>query len=79
MTQHHDESRAKEPWEMAGLIRMSCKMANSAGFPAFASCQCEPFEALREELPAREKRLFHTEVGTLLFEIQRKLQAVEAI
>lgn len=79
MTRHHREPAGEDAWDMAALVSMSCKMADSAGFPAFAACQPESFETLREELPPREKRHFHTEVGTLIFEIQRKLQALEAI
>jgi HD-like signal output (HDOD) protein len=75
----HHEPRLKEgPWVMADLINVSCRMADAAGFPAFAGCETTPFAELLDELPARERRFFHTTIEPLAFEVGRKINAVES-
>jgi hypothetical protein len=63
---------------MADLIRVSCRMADTAGCPAFPGCEVTPYQDLLDELPARERRLFHSSVDTLTAEIARKIDSVEA-
>jgi hypothetical protein len=54
-------------------------MADTVGFPAFPGCETTPFSELLEELPNRERGLFHTTIEPLAFEISRKINAVESI
>jgi len=79
VSEHH-QPRQKEggTWSMVDLINVSCRMADTAGFPAFPGCEITPFPDLLEELPARERRLFHTSIETIAFEIARKVDAVES-
>jgi putative nucleotidyltransferase with HDIG domain len=79
VAEHHKERAMDGPWDMPDLINFSCRMAETAGFPAFHFCQTEPFEELREQLPPHERRLFHADVGTLIFDIQKKISAIESI
>lgn len=66
-------------WGIAEIVGLSCRMADSAGFSAFSACHAAAFAELLEELPARERRLFHTDVGTLSFEVSKKIAALESI
>lgn len=75
---HHAQREKDGPWEMADLIKVSCRMADTAGFPAFPGCEITPFPDLLEELPARERRLFHVAIEPLAFEISKKINAVES-
>jgi hypothetical protein len=54
-------------------------MADTAGFPAFPGCEVTPFPELLEELPTRERNLFHTTLEPLALEIARKIEAVESV
>jgi len=65
-------------WGMAEIVGLSCRMANAAGFAAFSACHAAPFEEMLEELPFRERKLFHTDVETLAFEVTKKIAALEA-
>ncbi|HVZ84614.1 MAG TPA: HDOD domain-containing protein [Terracidiphilus sp.] len=76
---HHEPMAHECPCDLPSLVGLSCRMADAAGFPAFPGCEAEPFEALLEEMPARERQRFHTDVGTLIFEINRKINAIESI
>jgi HD-like signal output (HDOD) protein len=79
VSEHHAPRRKDGPWEMDNLINVSCRMADTAGFVAFPGCEITPFPDLLEELPARERRLFHTTVELLAIEIARKIEAVELV
>jgi len=66
-------------WGMPEIVGLSCRMADSAGFSTFSACHAAPFELLLEELPARERKLFHTYLGTLSFEVSKKIAALESV
>jgi HD-like signal output (HDOD) protein len=74
---HHTPRQKDGSWGMPDLINVCCRMADTAGFPAFPGCEITPFPDLLEELPERERRLFHTTIEPLAFEIARKINAVE--
>jgi HD-like signal output (HDOD) protein len=79
VSEHHAPRRKEGAWGMADLINVSCRMADTAGCPAFPGCELTPFSDLLDELPARERRLFHSSVETLSAEIARKIDSVEAV
>jgi HD-like signal output (HDOD) protein len=76
---HHLPREKDGPWEMPDLINVSCRMADTAGFAAFPGCEVTPFSDLLNELPTRERRLFHSKVEPLAFEIGKKIAAVESV
>ncbi len=76
---HHAPREKDGPWGMADLINVSCRMADTAGFAAFPGCEVTPFPDLLDELPARERRLFHATIEPLAFEIAKKINAVESV
>jgi putative nucleotidyltransferase with HDIG domain len=78
MGRHHDQPLFNGQWGMPELLNLSCRMADAAGYAAFPACYSAPFSELVEELPARERNLFHTDVETLSFEVSKKIAAIEA-
>jgi len=79
VSDHHAPRRSDGVWSMAELIKVSCKLAYAAGFFAFPGCEITPFAELLEELPARERRSFHTELEPLVTEITTRVNAVESL
>jgi HD-like signal output (HDOD) protein len=77
-SEHHCAVNRDGFWGMTELISVSCRMADAVGFAAFPGCEAIPFADLLEELPDRERRTFHTTVDTLAFEVEKKIDAVEA-
>jgi HD-like signal output (HDOD) protein len=75
---HHAPREKDGPWKMSDLVNVCCRMADTAGFPAFPGCETTPFADLLEELPTRERNLFHKTLEPLAFEIARKIDAVES-
>jgi putative nucleotidyltransferase with HDIG domain len=78
ISEHHSPRPADGSWGMAELINVSCRMADAAGFSAFAGCQTTPYAELLDELPARERRLFHSNVESLANNVAARIQAVES-
>ncbi len=66
-------------WAVPEIVGLSCRMADTAGFSAYSACHAAPFEDLLEELPLRERKLFHTEIETLSFEVSKRIAALESI
>lgn len=66
-------------WGVPEIVGLSCRMADTAGFAAFSACQPAPFEDLLEQLPVKERKLFHTDTETLAFEVCKKIVALESI
>jgi putative nucleotidyltransferase with HDIG domain len=78
MADHHMPPKQDGRWGMTELLNLSCRMADAVGYGAFPACQATPFAELLEELPPRERNLFHADVETLAFEVSKKIGAVEA-
>jgi HD-like signal output (HDOD) protein len=74
----HSERPEPGEWDMAELVGLSCRMADTAGFSAFSACHAATFDELLEQLPPRERKLFHTDIETLAFEVTKKIAALEA-
>lgn len=79
VAEHHQPIAGDCHCSIPALIHLSCRMADATGFAAFPRCESVPFEQLLEELPERQRKLFHSEPGTLIFEINRKINAIESI
>lgn len=76
---HHTPRRAEGSWDLAELVKISCRMADSAGFPAFAGCETTPYPELLEELPQRERNLFYPELERVSVEVAAGIHAVESV
>ena len=66
-------------WDVAELIKVSCRMADAAGFPAFEGCEASRYPDLLAELPARERRLFPAEAEVLTVDIANKIKAIGSV
>ena len=78
VAEHHAPRQKGGPWGMADLINVSCRMADTVGYAAFPGCEFTLYPDLLEELPERERRLFHPTIDTLIAEISRKIDSVES-
>jgi len=77
--EHHSPRQTDDSWSMAELIKVSCRMADTAGFPAFLGCEAAPYSDLLDELPARERRLFPPAVETLASDVANRIQAIGSV
>jgi putative nucleotidyltransferase with HDIG domain len=76
---HHLPRRTDGTWGMAELIKVSCRMADAAGFSAFPGCEISPYANLLDELPARERGRFPADLATLATTVTDRIQAVESV
>jgi HD-like signal output (HDOD) protein len=79
VSEHHCAKRTDGAWGMSELIKVSCRMADAAGFPAFPGCETTPYGELLAEVPARERRLFFADVETLTQEVAKSIHAMEMV
>ena len=79
VSEHHCAKRTDGAWGMAELVKVSCRMADSAGFSAFTGCETTPYAELLDELPARERRLFFPDLETLAAEVAKSIHAIESV
>jgi putative nucleotidyltransferase with HDIG domain len=77
--EHHRSRNPGTQWKMAELVKMSCRMADVAGFPAFVGCETTAYATLLEELPERERRTFAPDVEALATEIADSIRAIETV
>jgi HD-like signal output (HDOD) protein len=66
-------------WEMIDVVHMGCRMADSAGFAAFAGCEVTPYGDLFDQLPSRERSLFPSDIAVLTEEISHRINAIESL
>lgn len=76
---HHNPRRTDGAWDMAEIVKVACRMADAAGYAAFAGSESTPFAELLDELPARERRLFFADAAELSAGIAERIQAVESL
>lgn len=79
VSEHHREREGTAGWGMGELVKVSCRMADVLGFPAFSGCEAPEFEALLNELPERERRGICLEYRTLAAEIAAGVHAIESV
>lgn len=66
-------------WNMRELIKVSCRLADCAGLPAFPGCTATPYEELLDLLPPMERGQFPSEVATLKEDVSARIQGVESV
>lgn len=78
VSQHHVPGHKDGSWNLGDVVDLSCRMADTAGFKAFAGCEALPYADLMEELPAPQRAVFHATAETLSQDILAKIHAVES-
>jgi putative nucleotidyltransferase with HDIG domain len=73
---HHDPLSGD--WKLADIIKVSCRLADAAGFPAFPGCFIEPYSDVLHALPERSRKDFHATVEALKQDLTANIEALEA-
>jgi len=79
VAEHHAPAGDKPAWGMRELVKVSCRMADVLGFPAFHGCERGEFNALVEELPERERGRFCGDRKMLAEEVTHGVHAIEVV
>jgi HD-like signal output (HDOD) protein len=66
-------------WNMSELIKVSCQLADGAGFPAFPGCTVTPYEELLDLLPPMERSQLPRELEALQEDVATRIQGVESV
>jgi HD-like signal output (HDOD) protein len=76
---HHGLRQKDNLCDLAGLINLSCRMADSAGFAAFSHCETTPYPDFIDELPSRAAKALYPDAESLALEIRGKIELMQAI
>jgi putative nucleotidyltransferase with HDIG domain len=79
IAQHHRLRQRSDPWDMAALINVSCRLADTIGFPSFHGVETTTYAELVEELPVIERGSPYPDMESLTAEVRTKMEGVEAI
>ena len=85
VSSHHDEDRpgvasqSNAPWDMNRLVKFGCRLADVAGFPAFAGCHPTPYSDLLAELPEKERAILPAALETLSSQIAESISTIESV
>jgi HD-like signal output (HDOD) protein len=79
VSEHHCVQEPGEAWGMNELVKTSCRMADSAGFPAFPGCETTSYQELLKELPAQGRGNFCADLETLAAEVANGIRAIESV
>jgi putative nucleotidyltransferase with HDIG domain len=74
---HHTYANSPNQWNMAELVKISCRMADALGYPAFAGCVSAPYEELLAELPKQARAGLHPDRVEFAAEIAEAIRAIE--
>jgi putative nucleotidyltransferase with HDIG domain len=77
VSEHHSPRRIHDSWNLAALVNVSCRMADTIGFAVFPGCEVTPYVDLLGELPEQECRMLCIDQEALAFEVSSKINAVE--
>lgn len=79
VAEHHQSRSDAAAWGMSELVKVSCRMADALGFPAFDGCEAVEFDMLLNELPERERKHFCQDRVVLAAEIVAGVHAIESV
>lgn len=74
---HHGVPDWDRKWETEELVKMSCRIADTIGFPAFPGCTVTAYGELLEEMPERLRQLFTLSEDMLSTEVGESIHALE--
>ena len=79
VAEHHCARGEGGGWGMLELTKVSCRMADAAGYPSFVGCEAAPYDELLDWLPARERGNFFADLEALTSEVSKNIQAIESV
>jgi len=77
VSDHHSPRQKHDSWNLAALINVSCRIADTIGFAVFPKCEVTPYTDLLGELPERESKVLCADREILAFEVSSKINAIE--
>lgn len=76
---HHQPRQTDGAWDVTELVKTSCSLASAIGYAAFSGCAALQYAELLEQLPARERRLFHPDAETLARDVAESIHVIESV
>lgn len=75
----HHQPRQEGSWNLSELIKISCRLADAVGYPAFPGCEALPYADLLAQIPDRERAQFPADQQSLADGVSASIRAVESV
>jgi HD-like signal output (HDOD) protein len=79
LSQHHAPRKEANSWEILDVVHLSCRLADTVGYPAFEECQVTPYPELLGEIPKAHLDVLPNSVASLAFDVSAKINAFESL
>jgi hypothetical protein len=81
VSEHHSPrgENGSVGWDLGELIKVSCRLADCAGFPAFPGCAVTLYEELLDLLAPKERSMLPTDLEMLQEDVSSRIQGVESV
>ena len=81
VSEHHSTrgENGSVGWDLGELIKVSCRLADCAGFPAFPGCAVTLYEELLDLLAPKERSMLPTDLEMLQEDVSSRIQGVESV
>jgi putative nucleotidyltransferase with HDIG domain len=81
VAEHHSprDPDGSGSWNMSELVKVSCRLADCAGFPAFPGCAVSLYEELLDLLPPMERNQLPRELEALQEDVSARIHGVESV
>lgn len=76
---HHEPFKTTGEWNLAELIKVSCAIADAAGYPSFTGCEAMPYEELRAGLPEQARSKIEEDVQQLSARVADAIKHIESV
>ena len=77
VSDHHAPRQKHDSWNLAALVNVSCRMADTIGFAVFPRCEVTSYADLLGELPEGECKMLSTDMEIVAFEVSSKINVLE--
>jgi len=75
---HHRACGDHGSWDTGELVKVSCAIAGTVGFPAFPGCELVAYDHLLQQLPAGARDAFEADADSLHRQVSENISAIEA-
>jgi putative nucleotidyltransferase with HDIG domain len=79
VSDHHSPLQVDSLWRMPDTVRLSCRMADTAGFAVFAGCEFSSYEDLLQQIPERERKNLWANFERFVFDVSSKINSLEMV
>jgi len=76
---HHEPIKPGTTWNLSELVKVSCAIADAAGYPSFAGCEAAAYDELRAKVPEFARTQLSEDRAELAEKIFDSIRHIESV